>query len=387
MSALGRLRIAQLIESDGPGGAEQVVLDLATGLQEAGAQSVVFVPKHGEGWLARQLEGTGVAVEPFALERPLSPATARAIADAFRRHDVAIAHGHEFSMAVYGAWAARLAGIPHLITMHGGRYYAGHLRRRLALRLAVSLSGATVAVSTGLAAQLRCDLGLPSPRVTVIPNGVRPAAPAARPSLREALGLDGGDRLLVSVGNLYPVKGHRHLLDAMALLAARHPHLHLAVAGRGYLDRPLSEQARALGLSSRVHLLGLCSDVPAVLAAADVFVLPSLSEGLPLALLEAMFAGRPIVASEVGDVGAALDHGRAGVLVRPGDAGTLAAAIEGLLADPARARVLGETAARRAAAEYGQSRMLRRYGALYGELLARSGRQVKLHAPRAAAVE
>jgi glycosyltransferase involved in cell wall biosynthesis len=388
MSGAEGLRIAQLIESDGPGGAEQVVVDLATGLQAAGAQSVVFVPRNGEGWLARQLEGSGVAVEPFALERPLSPAAADGIAAALRRHGVHLAHGHEFSMAVYGAWASRLAGLPHLITMHGGRYYAGHLRRRLALRLAVASSGATVAVSSGLAAHLGRDLHVRPSRITVIPNGVRPRpADPRRPGLREVLGLGPDHRLLVSVGNLYPVKGHRHLLDALALLAPRHPRLHLAIAGRGHLEGALSARARQHGLARRVHLLGLSSDVPGVLAAADVFVLPSLSEGLPLALLEAMFAGCAIVASDVGDVGAALAHGDAGVLVPAGDSPALAAAIHGLLADPSRARSLGESAARRAASEYGQAQMLRRYGALYGELLARRGRTVALRAAGATAMK
>ena len=145
------LPIAHLIESDGPGGAETVVVQLATALQAAGARNVVFLPANGEGWLARQLEGSGVAIEYFHVERPVSPACARSLHQAFRRHRIAIAHSHEFSMAVYGAWAAWRHGIPHIITMHGGRYYAGRLRRRLALRAAVAMSARTVAVSAPLA--------------------------------------------------------------------------------------------------------------------------------------------------------------------------------------------------------------------------------------------
>jgi glycosyltransferase involved in cell wall biosynthesis len=117
-------------------------------------------------------------------------------------------------------------------------------------------------------------------------------------------------------------------------------------------------------------LLGLRSDIAAILAAADIFVLPSLSEGLPLALLEAMFAGCPIVASDVGDVGIALAHGEVGVLVEAGNPAALAAALDGLLSDPQHARELGERAARRAAAEYDISQMVRRYVAAYGQLLA-----------------
>ena len=131
----------------------------------------------------------------------------------------------------------------------------------------------------------------------------------------------------------------------------------------------LSARAHHHGLGDRVHLLGLRSDVSAVLAAADVFVLPSLSEGLPLALLEAMLAGLPIVASDVGEVGVALAQGEAGLLVEPGNPAALAAAIDHLLHDLDHARHLGESAARRAAAEYEVSQMVGRYLGAYEEAL------------------
>jgi glycosyltransferase involved in cell wall biosynthesis len=357
-------RIAHLIECDGPGGAERVVAELATALQAAGAENVAFLPAGGEGWLARELEGSGVTVEYVRLERPFSPAFARSLEAALRRHRITVAHSHEFTMAVYGAWASRRAGVPHVITMHGGRYYAGRLRRRLALRAAVALSGQTVAVSSGLRRLMSRDLWLRPSRITTIPNGVR-YTPPERPTLRDELRLRPADRLLVSVGNLYAVKGHQHLVDALALIAPRYPDVHVAIAGRGELAAALSGRAHALGLADRVHLLGLRSDVPAILSAADVFVLPSLSEGLPMALLEAMFSGCAIVASDVGEVAVALDHGEAGVLVEAGRPAALAAALDRMLGDPHRARELGRRAARRAVAEYDVSRMVRRYIAIY----------------------
>src|SRR5204862_3171720 len=170
--------------------------------------------------------------------------------------------------------------------------------------------------------------------------------------LREKLGLDSDACLLVAFGNLYPFKGHRHLIEALGILAGRHRTLHLAIAGRGDLSDALSTQARELGIGGRLHLLGLRADVSAVLKAADIFVLPSLSEGLPLALLEAMFAGRPIVASEVGEVGTALAGGEVGALVPPADAAALAVALDDLITHPDRARALGAAAATRAATEY-----------------------------------
>jgi glycosyltransferase involved in cell wall biosynthesis len=362
------VRVAQLIECDGPGGAEQVVAELSRALQAGGADTVAFLPEHGEGWLERQLAGSGVAIDRFRIDRPVAPASVLALARAFRRHRIAIAHSHEFSMAVYGACAAKLAGIPHVVTMHGGRYYAGRRRRRWAMRAAAAMSARLVAVSESVATALASDLGLPPHRILTIPNGVRPAA-SATPGLRQELGLGRDARIILAVGNLYPVKGHEHLIDALTILAPRYPDLHIAIAGRGALEPYLRARAADRGLTTRVHLLGLRGDVPALIAAADVFVQPSISEGLPLALLEAMFAGRPIVASEVGEVGIALAHGEAGLLVPPADAPALAAAIHSVLGDPSRARALGDAAVRRARAEYGFDRMVRRYVDLYRQLL------------------
>ncbi|MGH7521337.1 MAG: glycosyltransferase, partial [Gemmatimonadales bacterium] len=296
------MRIAHLIESDGPGGAERMLASVAAELQASGSENVVIAPAGGEGWLARELSGTGVQVELCSLDRPFSPTFARWLADTLRRHRVELAHSHEFTMAVCGAWAAHRTGIAHLFTLHGSRYYAGRLRRRIALRLATLLSGSVVTVSDTLRRHVSRDLWIPASRIHTIPNGVRPVPPPVASSLRDELRLGSADQLVVAVGNLYPVKGHGYLLEALALLATRFPRLHVAVAGRGELENQLRARASTLHVSDRFHLLGLRSDIGNVLAGADAFVLPSLSEGVPLALLEAMFANRPIVASAVGEV-------------------------------------------------------------------------------------
>jgi glycosyltransferase involved in cell wall biosynthesis len=310
-----------------------------------------------------------VTVEQVRLDHPLSPRLARDLAAILRRHRVSVVHSHEFTMACGGAWASRLVGRPHVITMHGGRYYAERIRRRVALRAAVAVSGGLVAVSQPLAAQLGRDLWIRRRRIATIANCVR-FTPAVASTLRDELALADDEPLAVAVGNLYPVKGHRHLVDAVARLTPTHPRLHLAIAGRGDLAAALDQQARAVGLETRVHILGLRHDIANVLAAGDVFVLPSLSEGLPVALLEAMFAARPIVASAVGDVPVALAHGAAGLLVPPGDPVALAEAMHRLLAQPLEARRLGSSAQVRATSEYGLDRMVQRYAELYGRLLA-----------------
>jgi glycosyltransferase involved in cell wall biosynthesis len=253
--------------------------------------------------------------------------------------------------------------------MHGSRYYAGRLQRRLAMRMAVAAAGQLVAVSQQLASHLSVDLGIGASRVTVVANGVR-SQQVSDSSLRAELGLTREDQLLLAVGNLYPVKGHRVLLAALALLRSRYPDVHLALAGRGELADELQALARREGLAERVHFLGLRSDIPNLLAGADIFVMPSLAEGLPLALLEAMFAGRPIVATSVGEVPTALGDGAAGLLVAPGDPAAFAAGLDRLLSNPREAERLGQEAARRAAAVYDVSHMVTHYARIYGALLS-----------------
>lgn len=346
-----------------------MVADLALAQIERGTRTTVFMPDEGEDWLGAQLKGSEVSIERYALGGPLSPRCAVQLTTAFRRRGITLAHSHDFTMAVSGALSARVAGIPHVITMHGGRYYAERLRRRVVLRLAISSSRTTCAVSAKLAQQLRDDLGLTNGRISIIPNGVAPHAPVDS-TLRRELALPDRVPILVSVGNLYEVKGHRFLLEALAQIRTD---AHLVIAGRGDCEAELRQLADRLGLSTRLHLFGLRSDIPNLLAGADVFVLPSLAEGLPVALLEAMLAGCPIVASDVGDVHRAVGEEGA-LLAAPGDAAGLAVAIERLLLQPHLARALGAIARARASATYGLGAMVDRYAALYTTRARRTGR-------------
>jgi len=359
--------LGHLIETDGPGGAERLVANLIGVAADRGARNVAFLPAGGEGWLTRELRLMGITVEHVPVDGYRR--TIDALEKGFRHHNVAVAHSHEFEMAVCGTFATRRTGAGHVITMHGGRFYAASWPRRLALRLAATHSGAMVAVCQEAADALRRDLWLSRRRVLTIPNGV-PAPDLRHPApLRADLGLAEQDVLIVAVGNLYPVKGHRYLIEALGLLRERHPRAHVAIVGRGDLQDTLEAQARTLGVGTRVHLLGFRPDVGSVLAAADLFAMPSLSEGLPLALLEAMRAGLPIVATDVGGVRSTLANGEAGHLVRPGDAQDLATGLDWLLSQPSVACVFGARAETRAALEFDFQHTADSYASLYATLL------------------
>jgi len=373
---LDGVRIAHLIETAGPGGAERMIAELAREQRARGAIPTVFLPDGRETWLEAQLVGADVGVEHFHLASPLSPQCVRTLAAGFAQRGITIAHSHDFTMAVNGACAARAVGIPHVITMHGGRYYAERFRRRLALRLAALSSQAVVAVSDALAIHLCHDLRLARTRIVTIPNGVR-RLPGTLSPLHAELGLGAEVKILLAVGNLYPVKGHRVLLDALPTLPT---HVHLAIAGRGGEEASLRARAAELGITSRLHLLGLRDDIPGLLLAADVFVQPSLDEGLPLAVLEAMFAGRPIVATDVGDVSRAVGGDDGAILVPPGDSQALSTAIGQLIAEPTRAQALGLRARVLADEGYSLATMVDRYSALY-VALRRGGRDVTAWMP------
>ena len=357
--------IALMIESDGPGGAERMLLQLAVELRGRGRDVVPVGPARGCGWLADQFRQLRFDAETFTLRGPIDPLCALGLVRMFRRRRVGVVHSHEFSMAVYGAAAARFARLPHVITMHGGMGFADRGRRRTALRWAARGSRAFVAVSRPGAEALETSLSLPSGRCLVVENGIAPEAPSAA-DLRRELGLPGNALVLLAIGNLYAVKGHDVLLKALGgigpALAGRP--WRLLIAGRGEEESALRATAARAGIAPWVSLLGLRADVADLLAAADLFVMPSRSEGLPLALLEAMFAGKAIVASRVGGIPNAVG-GDGAVLVPPDDPGALAEGLERVAADEGLRAALGRSAAEAARSRYTVAAMADTYERLY----------------------
>ncbi len=358
--------VLHLIETGGPGGAERVLINLALALEQAGEyRSTVGLLK--EGWVAREIRAQGREPIFFTLRRAIDPALAWRLARHIRSAGVDIVHAHEFTMNVYGGLAAACARVPAVATVHGRGYYAEAGRRIKALKLAARLGTRIVAVSSDIQHFLTAELGLGP--VRVIPNGIDVDRPARgdRARGRALLGLDPGARVIGAVGNLYPVKGHRTLLEAASRMDQP---VHVVIAGRGDEEAVLRSEAAALGLADRLHLLGFRDDVPDLLAAFDIYALPSLSEGQSLALIEAMAAGLPIVATAVGGNAEVLGEGvPTGLLVPPGDPEPLAIALDRLLASPEEAHRLGSAARARARSEFALAVMLRRYSDLYSEEL------------------
>jgi glycosyltransferase involved in cell wall biosynthesis len=361
-------RVALLLESDGPGGAEVVVLNLAVELRARGCEVVPVVPAHGVGWLGQRYREAGFAPIPLHESAPPDFRFLARLARLVRAQRIGVVHSHEFSMCVYGALACALTGVRHVTTMHGNQTMTAAWRRRAALRWAFRRADAVVAVSEATKRQLDHDLALSRERIRVIRNGV-PVRQGKPDGIRRELALRPDELLVAAVGNLDPRKAHIDLLRALAQLereglAAK---WRLVIAGgRGGPEQAaLETYAREHGLSGRVHIWVGRSDVADLLSAAHVFVMPSLWEGLPLALLEALVAGTATIASEVSGIPEAVRDGEEGLLVPPANPPALAAALRRLLEDRSLREKLAANGARKARAEFTIGAMTDAYLRLY----------------------
>lgn len=243
-----------------------------------------------------------------------------------------------------------------------------HVHRQL-YRLTSSLTNGFVAVSNEVKAAMVKIIGADvQDKIIVICNGVnvkRYGHAGNREQVRTQLGFDKDARLIAMVGTLKKVKGHRYMIEAMASLVPQYPDLHLILVGDGELREELQTQVKKLGLCQHIHFLGNRSNVAELLEASDYFVLPSLWEGLSMALLEAMITGLPTVASEVSGTVQVITPGETGVLVPPGDIPGLIAALTQLLSDPAQAQRLGQAAKQYVQANFSAQKQANEHLALY----------------------
>jgi len=283
-----------------------------------------------------------------------------------------VIHAHEFYMSMLGAVISWATGVPLVVTLHGKSYYPDRCRRRLACRLMARSAAAVVAVSNELRHFFCTTTGAAPERVRVICNGIdlrgRPAG-GRDATLLEAAGIPSDARLIGVVGNLYAVKAHVNLIRAVPAILRRHPGAHVVILGRGPMRDTLEGEAIALGIRDRIHLLGYRDDTARWLAAMDVFTMPSLSEGLPLALLEAMAAGLPHVVTRVGGMPEVAVEGKTGFVVEPGDVEALADRLLFLLDNSSLAARMGVAARARIADRFTVERMAAEYRDVYREAM------------------
>jgi glycosyltransferase involved in cell wall biosynthesis len=287
------------------------------------------------------------------------------------RRRVDLLHVNSYVPGNYARLAAALMQVPIVID-HWHGFTRFNVKRRFICRVLERFTDLSLAVSRGVRDYLVSEGGLNPAKVRVVANGVDVAAiDAARPgkTVRRELGLPEGVPVIGLVGRLdHWGKGHKELFEAMAPLMERYSVQALIVGGGRRMDE-VRALAASLGLAGAVHFLGPRHDVPDLLNAMDIFVLPSYSEGLSLALLEAMAAGLPVVATAVGGTPEVVTEGDNGLLIPPRDAAALAGALERLLTDPALAQRLGAKAQAHVRKHFSLDRLGREINAIYGELV------------------
>ena len=365
--------ILYLSTSSGPGGAERVINNLAASLDPERYRAVLCLFRPG--WLQERSESRDIRTFIIPTHGMTDWRWALQFKRLLQQEQVDLIHAHEFDANVQGAFVATLAGIPLVATVHGKNYFWERLRRRQAYRW-VSRRATMVAVSENLKQFIVERVGVSPCRVKVLYNGVDELPNYDRAQVEECrneLGLPESGQIVGVVGNLYPVKGHQYLIDGIPSVLAKCPGTSFVFAGRGQLEPELKAQVHRLGIERSVFFLGLRQDIPRILAMLDVFVLPSLSEGLSMAILEAMIAGKPVVATQVGGNPELVLHGETGFLVPPCDSQALASSLITLLTNRQQAAQFAEEGKRRAEGQFSLRTMVRAYQSLYDEVMQSDG--------------
>lgn len=343
-----RIRILTFIKGLGLGGAERLLERAIPYLNrdEFDYQVAYLLP-----WkraLVAPFQAAGIPVHCLNFRWSADVSVFARLISLLRREQIDLIHAHLPLSAILARLARRPGGARWIVyTEHGVPNHYRVISR--ALNAATyRMNDAVIAVSGEVAERIRPYVRRGHPPISTIPNAIDPAMfdrqTVDRDQICREFAFPADARLVVTVGNLRAVKGHRHLLAASRQLLRHDPRMRVLIVGVGPLHRSLEEEARRLGLNGHVVFTGFRPDAASLIAAADVYVLPSLYEGLPVSLLEAMALSRPVVATAVGGVPEVVESGETGILVPPGDADRLAAEILGLLRDPERRRRLGDAA-------------------------------------------
>lgn len=357
--------VLHLCESSDTGGAESILISLVEGLDKDRYRSVVCLLS--DGWLKVELEKrrieTVVIPQPHSFDVLWLFRAYRLLKD----RGIHVMHSHEFATNVYASVLSSLTGVPVVATAHGKNYYGDKWRRRAAYRF-VARQSTMVAVSADLKRFLMERIGIPASDIRVVHNGIdlsRYVVREGNNDVKAELGISAGQRVIGTVGNLFAVKGQTYLLKACKTVAGEFPTFVLLIAGEGDQLDLLREEASVLGISGNVKFLGFRDDVPSLLQAMDVFVLPSLSEGLPLSVLEALALEKPIVATNVGGVPEIMEDGVTGYLVPPRNPDVLSEKIRLVLRNPDMAAELGRAGRKRVEKAFSLKQMIQEYQLLY----------------------
>jgi len=297
------------------------------------------------------------------------------VANKLRKEGFSVLHTHDYKTDLLGLVAARLARVPCVATVHGYVFVSHRVRiYRMLDLLALRFFSRVITVSEELRRQLLAA-GLRGERVVTVHNAIDPVAFVSQGTqsilwLRQQLGISRDQPLIATVGRLIPGKGHRYFLEAAKQVLRARPEARFVVVGEGPLRGRLEALSVALGIQHAVFFLGFRQDVATLMGASDFIVLPSLEEGLPVVVLEALALARPVVATAVGGVPEVVKHKETGLLVPSGDADELARAVLYLLDHPDEGARLGKRGQEVVAQNFTVEALAGKIAAIYRQILA-----------------
>jgi glycosyltransferase involved in cell wall biosynthesis len=365
--------ICQLLHGLRIGGAEVLAAGMARRFREA--YRFFFVCLDELGSLGQQLRAEGFPVWLLRRRPGIDWACSWRLAKLLRQERVDLLHAHQYTPFFYGMTARVFCRRPPVLFTEHGRWYPDFRRRKriFANRLLLEQRDRVVGVGQSVRQALIDNEGFPSHRVQVIYNGVDIApllqAGCQRAMVRSELGVGKDDVVIMQVARLDPLKDHATAIRALGRVVQQGIAAQLVLVGEGPEEPKIRELVQQQQLEGHVRFLGLRTDIPRLLSAADLFWLTSVSEGIPLTLIEAMAVGLPIVSTRVGGVQEVIEDGKTGLLAPRGDDTTLAEKVLHLASSPLLRQQMGEWGRERAQALFSDQQMHDRYYDLYREML------------------
>jgi L-malate glycosyltransferase len=380
--------ILHVVDCLNVGGTERQLFELLRRMDRKRFRPLLATFKAG-GELLGSLRSIGIEPVVFPLRGSLAQANTAIqvarMARLIRKENVRVVHAHDFYSNVIGVAAASLAGARSIASRRDLAHWLGGTQRK-ALRFACRMADAVVANAAAVAEQTERELAVAAAKMRVIPNGIDVENFDMKAFRTPDPLLPAGDVAIprvCMVGSMHlPDKGHADLLKAAAILKARNVRAQFLLVSDGALRKELEDKARALGVGDDVFFLGRRDDVPSLLVRSDIVAHPSWSEGFPNAVLEAMCAARPVVATRVGGIPEVMRDGEHGILVAPERPAELASALEKLITHSLAGHVMGLRGRKHVEEVYSLDRMYERTAALYDEL---AGGAVAHEAPLAVA--
>ena len=382
----------QIISNLDIGGAQEVVRTLAENLEKVGCKSVVVTFKDGP--LRVGIERLGIPVEVLPSRQHGITAFPKFIADMWRirrtllglvkKYNVDIIQTHLLRSLDFLVLSLRAqTNVRIFWTFHNARFdlREEHLSRqkwlfkpkRWGYHFLYGLGARKVSRLIAVSEEVKTSItktmpAIPQKKIITISNSVdirRYDKHSQRAAVRHELALGEQQRVVAVVATFKKQKGHRDLLDALPGVVKKFPNLAVLFIGDGELKSALQTQTLNLRLKNHVHFLGNRQDVPALLAASDLFILPSLWEGLPMALIEAMASGLPVIATRVSGTNQVMVHGKTGLLVEPGDVKELERAMLFLLSNPDTTMKMGRAARSRVESHFSAQKQAQEYFDLF----------------------